>query len=115
VAVPVAGAAQHSETGVRETPPLMGKYVSIDRGELAQRLLNTAAALPNVTVHYQHKLTGVDLQQRTATFAVTVAAASTDADEITQVSIWQSRPMYMYNCKACMRSFSFNGVSQTRR
>jgi kynurenine 3-monooxygenase len=84
VAVLVAGAAQHSLTGARETPPLMGKYVSIDRGELAQRLLDTAAALPNVTVRYQHKLVSADLQQRTATFTVTAATAG--AEEVTQVN-----------------------------
>jgi 2-polyprenyl-6-methoxyphenol hydroxylase-like FAD-dependent oxidoreductase len=85
VAVLVAGAAQHSQTGARETPPLMGKYVSIDRGELAQRLLDTAAALPNVTVQYQHKLVSVDLQQRIATFAVTTAGA-VGTEEVTQVN-----------------------------
>jgi 2-polyprenyl-6-methoxyphenol hydroxylase-like FAD-dependent oxidoreductase len=49
---------------------IAARSVSIDRGDLAQRLLDKASAHPRVRVHYRHTLTALDVAGGAATFSV---------------------------------------------
>ncbi|KAG5188877.1 hypothetical protein JKP88DRAFT_353273 [Tribonema minus] len=69
VAVKIAGSVTHDKDKEPRTwKGFVQGYISIDRGDLAQLLLDKAAALPNVRVHYLHSLEGVDVAANVATF-----------------------------------------------
>ncbi|KAG5184814.1 hypothetical protein JKP88DRAFT_354335 [Tribonema minus] len=69
VATVIAGTVQHdAEPATRQG--LGQRSISIDRGDLAQLLLDRAAALPNVRVHYLHLLGGVDVANSVVTFSI---------------------------------------------
>jgi 2-polyprenyl-6-methoxyphenol hydroxylase-like FAD-dependent oxidoreductase len=64
IAVVIEGSIVHSSAGPSKGGGFSTGYISIERGALAQRLLDVACALPNVHVHYSSSLAGVDLQRR---------------------------------------------------
>tara|TARA_R110002073_G_scaffold4213_1_gene27983 strand:- start:123719 stop:125116 length:1398 start_codon:yes stop_codon:yes gene_type:complete len=65
--IPMNGRMLHDIEGNTILAPYSGRsheYInSISRGELNALLLNEAEALPNVTLHFNHKCTGVDFEK----------------------------------------------------
>ena len=55
------------------------KYIqAVDRASLNKRLLDALEKLPNVTLHFNHKLTGADFNKRTAWFEQLSKVKKTD-------------------------------------
>lgn len=56
-----------------------GRYIqAVDRASLNKRLLEALEKLPNVTLHFNHKLTGADFDRKTAWFEQHSNAKKTD-------------------------------------
>ena len=53
---------------IKEMPGFAKGYPSVDRGDVAQRLLDIAAALPDVKVHYGAQFQSLDLKGSSAVF-----------------------------------------------
>ena len=54
---------------MKETPPNVSQHIqAADRASLNKRLLDALEQLPNVTLHFNHKLTGADFNKKIAWF-----------------------------------------------
>ena len=70
-AIPMHGRMIHSLSGIMASQPYGrgGQYIcSVDRRQLNELLLTNAEALPGVTMHFQHKLTRANLEERKLVF-----------------------------------------------
>ncbi|KAK3072266.1 kynurenine 3-monooxygenase, mitochondrial precursor [Teratosphaeriaceae sp. CCFEE 6253] len=72
--IPMYGRMIHGKSSSRLTEEsqaydVHGRFIrAVDRGKLNQLLLDELEALANVTLHFNHKLTGTDLRKRKAWF-----------------------------------------------
>ncbi|MCL4149877.1 UNVERIFIED_CONTAM: hypothetical protein GTU68_066953, partial [Idotea baltica] len=70
--IPMNGRMLHDSEGNTVLAPYSGRdneYInSISRGDLNAILLDEAEALPNITIHFNHKCTGVDFENTIAHF-----------------------------------------------
>lgn len=66
------------QTGVNEASKIFQYIRAVDRATLNKRLLDALEKLPNVTLHFNHKLTGADFNKRIAWFEQYDHAKKTD-------------------------------------
>ncbi|KAG5181364.1 hypothetical protein JKP88DRAFT_321865 [Tribonema minus] len=69
ITIPIAGSVQHSATPPRASGGFAAGALCVDRGDLAQRLLDSTRGLPNVRIHYSCSLVALDVRGARATFA----------------------------------------------
>lgn len=85
ITVPVHARMTHDRDGKlnRISYSIDNKAIhSVSRGELNRRLLNEAAKLPNVSLHFEHRCMDVDLDQAACTFIVGSETRTVKADVV---------------------------------
>lgn len=87
ISIPMYGRMVHDEQGNTNFQPY-GKenqcIYSVSRGELNRKLMTLAESLPNVSLHFNHRCTGVDLDTASCSFVddATQVESTVDADRI---------------------------------
>ena len=72
ICIPMKGRMPHQKNGVKQLAPYSGRpheYInSISREGLTALILDEAEAMPNVTLHFNHSCTSVDIDHKVAHF-----------------------------------------------